>query len=890
MNALKPSLNILAARIKGLSGTVIRIFVSDFSPISTEASAVPPLHAPTTLSTRALIAMGRGLGGGVSREHSSICPSPRSFPVPDNAIKPLSMPHKFKHFCVAAMDKRSGGVWGEAKRERGIQGVRSTLTLMTLVICFATLISATPAHAQPETTVPRFESTTCWFSNITRFTIDCGWLYVPEDHAQPEGATIRLAVAIIRSESADKQPDPIVFLAGGPGGGVVGRAPLTAVGLGIGTMNRDTILVDQRGMGLSEPYLGCPEVTPAYTLQLMSRTVESFQPFIDCRARLEAEGVNLEFYNTVQSAADFAALRTALGYEQINLNGVSYGTRLALTIVRDHPEGIRSVVLDSTLPLEINTNEFAGDNSFMDTFDLIAATCAADFVCNTSYPNLRQVYEDLYARFEANPVQLEVEGLPVTLNGALLRMNVFMMMYAQEAIVSVPAYLYSVAAGDYRAVEDAMRNFAEEGMDTTSIGSQMTITCAENAANTTYEQALAADEAQPAAFRGAVPITGAYGYQACEAWGMPEPVVNNLTVQSDIPTLVLAGQFDHITPPSFGQQVAREFPNSFYVEFPNISHAVTFTTCPARVMSRFLDDPTTAPTVDCTITLPNFVMDATATRPLARIGAGMAAVTSIWAVASLIMALRGAQGARFGMAWRASFRTVGWIALAASGLLIALMTFTDARQAFNATHVTMVQLIIPLIVGIQAALLFSPDDEPGLEVTLACPRPIGWTVIERLAVVLLTQSAVALIGTLLSLAYAPEQNALEAFARWLPPMLFFSGLGMFVTIRTRNSTFGAVIVGLGWFAFNIAGDMFLPGQPFMFPLNYVQPFLWMTHPFLAPDALMSADFWLNRVIVMGVGVMFILLTLWNLRDEETVLLNAARKATRKQEKQAKSGW
>ena len=76
----------------------------------------------------------------------------------------------------------------------------------------------------------------------------------------------------------------------------------------------------------------------------------------------------------------------------------------------------------------------------------------------------------------------------------------------------------------------------------------------------------------------------------------------------------------------------------------------------------------------------------------------------------------------------------------------------------------------------------------------------------------------------------------------------------------------------------------------MFPLNYVQPFLWITHPFLAPDALMPADFWLNRVVIMGLGVGLMMLTLWNLRDEEKVLLNATSKAARKREKQAHSEW
>lgn len=739
-------------------------------------------------------------------------------------------------------------------------------SLVLMISIMALFAGAFGAQAQQDSP---FEPTACWFGNPSRFTIDCGYLTVPEDHTQPDGAQIRLAISIIRSEAAQVQPDPVVFLAGGPGGGITHRAPLLAFTLGAAVGDRDVILLDQRGMGASQPSLGCPEITPPYVLDLMANTHDDYAPYQACRARLVEQGVDFAAYTTPQNAADVAALRTALGYEQINLVGVSYGTRLAQAVMDLHPDGIRSVVLDSSVPLEAQPSDLAG---FAAQFDQLVAVCQADPVCGVSYGNLRQVYEDAYDHLNAQPVTLESEGVTFQLTGDLLAMLVFQHLYRPDTLAAAPGFIYNVAAGDYRVVVEAISSTARSGLSETSVGSQLSIACSENLIDTSPQQ-LAALADVPAPYRRALPFTGQSGVEMCQLWNVPS-IPSYGEFRSNIPTLIMAGELDPVTPPSTVEAIVPHLSRAFSITFAGMGHGLSMEACSSVSVSRFINDPTQAPTTDCTTELPPFVVDAAATRPIVQ---GLAVALSLAAVGGFALVILPNFRAGYGGAWRAAARTVGWIALTASTAGILLSALSDAGRVMLADHLTMVQAVITLVVGIQAGLLFSPDDEPALEVQLACPRPIQRTVLERLAILLGTQTMVATAGTLLSLSLVADQNVAEAFARWIAPMLLLTGIGLFITTRTRIAAFGMTLAGLLWFAFNIAGDLFLPGQAFPVPLNYIQPFLWSIHAFLAPDALLTGDFWLNRVVVGALGVVLILLALNELRDEESVLLHSSKR-------------
>ncbi len=241
-------------------------------------------------------------------------------------------------------------------------------TFVTLVLggCIPTTTALTLTPQVPPTKLPtlaptrtsaRFETVDCTLFNIQGDNkTDCGYLFVPEDRTQPNSPLVQLAVAIVRSSSPNPAPDPVVFLQGGPGAHsldmlaglntIYNNSPFYDI-----LSQRDLILFDQRGVGYSLPSLNCPEVDDqtyqdlSLNLSREEAQLHSVHSYQACHDRLVQDGKNLEAFTSAASAADVNDLLLALEYEKWNLLGVSYGTRLALTVMRDFPEGVRSVIL-----------------------------------------------------------------------------------------------------------------------------------------------------------------------------------------------------------------------------------------------------------------------------------------------------------------------------------------------------------------------------------------------------------------------------------------------------------------------------------------------------------------------------------------------------------------
>ncbi len=309
-----------------------------------------------------------------------------------------------------------------------------------LVMCFSQIFIITPTSAQH---TGGFEPYACPFGNSTAIRIDCGGLTVPENHADPSDRNIRLAVAIIRATGSNAQPDPLIYLAGGPGSGAVMIAPSLAIRMA--QTSRDVVLIDQRGMGLSQPSLYCPTISEWMLLSGVPIEAE----ISACRVDLETQGIRPEFYTNEQNAADIAAARTLLGYDQVNLFGISYGTRLALTVLRDYPEGLRSVTLDSTHPPQIMYNETSGSQGdFERSFGILESLCKADIVCRTAYPELRAIYLKTFDRLNVNPMVVQVADQFITVNGSLFETLVYTSLYRSTTFAGLPALIYSAADGN----------------------------------------------------------------------------------------------------------------------------------------------------------------------------------------------------------------------------------------------------------------------------------------------------------------------------------------------------------------------------------------------------------------------------------------------------------
>lgn len=480
--------------------------------------------------------------------------------------------------------------------------------------------TATPEPAY----TAEFESADCQFGVPPGRDVSCGYLTVPENRNDVgNGRTVRLHVAVFASDSANPAPDPIIYLEGGPGGDALETVPLAFERRFAPFLADHTfIMFDQRGTGYSEPSLACPELIDL-TLDTLDDdlTVEEGQQLqIDaltaCHDRLVAEGVDLTAYNSAESAADVADLRVALGYDEWNLYGISYGTRLAQTIVRDYPEGIRSVILDSTYPLAANLQTETAVNADR-AFSVFFAGCAADAACAEAYPDLDQVFADLVDELNANPLLVQVFNLAdgqsydALIDGDTMVSLLFQALYSVELTPIMPKLIFDVRDGRTTDVVTILSSLLAQ-QEFSSQGMQLSVQCNEEISfSTPGETEPATNYPYLNPIFEASAVTGQFGFAVCDLWqaGQANPIENE-PVASDIPTLVLAGEYDPITPPSWGERVGEQFSRSYYFEFPGIGHGASVSgDCPLAITMDFVADPTAEPDAACIADMgaPDFV-------------------------------------------------------------------------------------------------------------------------------------------------------------------------------------------------------------------------------------------------------------------------------------------
>jgi pimeloyl-ACP methyl ester carboxylesterase len=455
---------------------------------------------------------------------------------------------------------------------------------------------------------PTFESAPCAFPVPRGYSPECGYLVVPENRARPDTRQIRLHVAIFRNRTGTPNVDPVIKISGGPGSSGLNTAGyLLGKGMDAVLERRDFIVFDQRGTGYSQPRLDCPErveITPALLGGRLS-VEESQEAIIDafrrCRGRLIAEGVDLSAYNSAASAADINDLRLVLGYDQVNLIGFSYGTRLALTLMRDYPNTVRSAVLDSAYPLQVNLYTTLAPNAER-AFNVFFDNCAAGPNCSASYPDLRAVFYGLVDALNAHPVwvSLYVESgkQNVQVNGGLLIDVLFVGLYNPAVSASMPQMIYDIRAGDYSILSQRLALYFDASP---ALGMQMAVQCAEEFPFNTPEEAYAAAQGVQPQIAAYYPESVQALFAVCREWTVTQPDSReNLPVSSDVPTLMLAGEGDPITPPEWGRMVAGDLSHAYFYEFPANGHWVTrSSSCAVLMALAFWENPTVDPGSIC---------------------------------------------------------------------------------------------------------------------------------------------------------------------------------------------------------------------------------------------------------------------------------------------------
>lgn len=230
-------------------------------------------------------------------------------------------------------------------------------------------------------------------------TVYCGTVQVPEDHDKPEGRKITLKFMVMRSLSQYPEPDPLVYLEGGPGGSAFGILHKIDRAFAPWRKTRDIVFWDQRSAGISGHSVNCYKALAANAVKIargdtlnIDADGHAIQESVasSCLKEVEQAGIDISKYNTTENAKDVPVVMKALGYPSFNLYGISFGTKLALETMRVAPEGIRSVILDGVAPSWVHLyNSFTLKTD--EAIENVVQQCKADEVCNRTYPDLDKV-------------------------------------------------------------------------------------------------------------------------------------------------------------------------------------------------------------------------------------------------------------------------------------------------------------------------------------------------------------------------------------------------------------------------------------------------------------------------------------------------------------------
>lgn len=485
------------------------------------------------------------------------------------------------------------------------------LLRVALLTGLLALLGVFTAQAQ---SVPRLEPADCQFETSFGQDVTCFNFYVREDRSNPQSPEIRLHVALFKSYSDNPLPDPVVFLDGGPGSNALEKiGPVFGFVFAPFAENRDFIIFDQRGTGFSQPRLGCPEydnmrydtLDDALSRQdLAELTIEAMRV---CQARLESRGIDLSAYNSASNARDLDELRQALGYEQWNLYGISYGTRLALTAMRDTPDGIRSVIIDSVLPPQVSLFDETAGNAER-ALNQLFLYCTLDEECNRYYPLLGTVFYEVVEQLNREPAQAKIvhpnsnREYDVLIDGDLLTQLAFGSLYSVNWIEQLPKVIYDTRDGNYLLLSQVLQSILYDS-DGWAMGMHFSVQCNEEAPFTSVNSLRASVEQFPqlSSYVQSIPNISETTLTICEAWDTVEPdPIENMPVFSDIPTLVMSGQYDPITPPHWGRLTASTLPLSHFYEYPGVGHGATVEhSCGMNMALEFLDSPGVPPDAAC---------------------------------------------------------------------------------------------------------------------------------------------------------------------------------------------------------------------------------------------------------------------------------------------------
>ena len=454
--------------------------------------------------------------------------------------------------------------------------------------------------------LPRLERVEC-FEAIEGWAVamgvECAWLVVPQLRAKPDGPTVRLPVARLRAKEPDGSP-PLVYLHGGPGGQGIVRSAQVVFSWPI-ARNRDVVVYDHRGAGISEPEL-CPEVAREIDRRRESGTSQADQERWDenarrCVAAMRADGVEPSAYTTYNNVLDLIDLRRMFGYERWDLYGISYGGVLAQATMRLDPAGLRAVVLAysaTTGP----AMQAESTLSYQRSLEHLFSSCEAQPDCRAAYPSLSDDFFELYEELEKRPVDVSIERtsgpVKIRMDGQRYLSQMRCQLSGMRTVGRIPILVHELH-GERR--ERALEVLAGGCADAGAFNATIQLVICHDIHGDAFRRAVSEVRRQVRAeFRPRVQDN-----PECELWQDDfADASEHEFVKSEIPTLLLTGEFDERAPTDLSKRIASSLSHAWLYELPGESHGGMVTGCHASILFQFLEDPTREPNTSCIAQMP----------------------------------------------------------------------------------------------------------------------------------------------------------------------------------------------------------------------------------------------------------------------------------------------
>jgi pimeloyl-ACP methyl ester carboxylesterase len=414
----------------------------------------------------------------------------------------------------------------------------------------------------------------------------CGKLTVFENRETRSGRTIDLNIVVLPAFDQKTKAETLFDLAGGPGASSAERADFYAGPGKVYRRRHDVVCVDQRGTGKSNRLSIPREKTPSYYLSEMFPVdyVKQMRQALENRA-------DLTKYTTSIAMDDLDDVRAWLGYDRINLFGASYGTQAALDYMRRHPEHVRSAILLGVAPTDLKVPLHHSESAAR-AMDLLLGECERDARCHAAFPQIRDDWNNVLAQLEKQAARVEYsppgKAAPTTveIQRGVFGEKIRTWMYDRDKAARIPLIVHRAAQGDFaaflqQAIGPSIPDFVADGM-------YLSVTCAEDVPFINQEEAAKLTAGNPFGNYRVFQQT-----RACGMWPRGEIPTDFLEpVRSNAPVLIFSGNMDPVTPPKYGEEVAKHLPNSRHVIVPEAGHGVDGLTDPGcidRIAIEFLD-------------------------------------------------------------------------------------------------------------------------------------------------------------------------------------------------------------------------------------------------------------------------------------------------------------